>query len=43
MAAYRLRDLRLASWEHGQEVRARCVEPLARLFGVSVPWLRGEA
>jgi len=30
-------------WEHGQEVEPRCVEGLARLFGVSIPWLRGEA
>ena len=26
-------------WEHGQEIEDRHVEELARLFGVSVPWL----
>ena len=30
-------------WEHGQAIGARYVEGLARLFGVSVPWLRGAS
>ena len=34
--------IQVRRWEDGQGVDPRCSEGLARLFAVSIPWLRGE-